>query len=170
MCPEMEGHRFWTRVIFVSWTVQRLSAEGGKAKTALLETAPKSEYSRWEIPLPPAALELLGKLCHEGEYVFGKDKPMEPRTLQNHFKRLLEKAGLEHMNFHVLRHTFATNCIEGGADIKSLSEILGHSDVRISLNRYVHPSMDNKWRCLESLSQLYGQIQGQGKGTGKGLT
>ncbi len=152
---------FGNRMVSVNQTVQRLYREGGKTKTVLLETEPKSEYSRREIPLPVMILELFEKIRHEGNYVFGKDKPMEPRTLQNHFKRLLKKAGLKHKNFHALRHTFATNCIESGADIKSLSEILGHSDVQISLNRYVHPSMDSKRKYLDGLSRFYGQIQGQ---------
>ena len=152
---------FGNRMVSVNQTVQRLYREGGKTKTVLLETEPKSEYSRREIPLPVMILELFTKIRHEGNYVFGKDKPMEPRTLQNHFKRLLKKAGLKHKNFHALRHTFATNCIESGADIKSLSEILGHSDVQISLNRYVHPSMDSKRKYLDGLSRFYGQIQGQ---------
>ncbi len=159
---------FGNRMVSVNQTVQRLYREGGKTKTALLETTPKSEYSRREIPLPVIILELFEKIRHEGNYVFGKDKPMEPRTLQNHFKRLLKKAGLKHKNFHALRHTFATNCIESGADIKSLSEILGHSDVQISLNRYVHPSMDSKRKYLDGLSRFYGQIQGQTQGQGNG--
>ena len=159
---------FGNRMVSVNQTVQRLYREGGKTKTVLLETEPKSEYSRREIPLPVMILELFEKIRHEGNYVFGKDKPMEPRTLQNHFKRLLKKAGLKHKNFHALRHTFATNCIESGADIKSLSEILGHSDVQISLNRYVHPSMDSKRKYLDGLSRFYGQIQGQTQGQGDG--
>ncbi len=159
---------FGNRMVSVNQTVQRLYREGGKTKTVLLETEPKSEYSRREIPLPVMILELFTKIRHEGNYVFGKDKPMEPRTLQNHFKRLLKKAGLKHKNFHALRHTFATNCIESGADIKSLSEILGHSDVQISLNRYVHPSMDSKRKYLDGLSRFYGQIQGQTQGQGNG--
>ena len=159
---------FGNRMVSVNQTVQRLYREGGKTKTVLLETEPKSEYSRREIPLPVMILELFEKIRHEGNYVFGKDKPMEPRTLQNHFKRLLKKAGLKHKNFHALRHTFATNCIESGADIKSLSEILGHSDVQISLNRYVHPSMDSKRKYLDGLSRFYGQIQGQTQGQGNG--
>lgn len=86
---------------------------------------------------------------------------MDPRTMQNHFKRLLQSAGLPDRNFHILRHTFATNCIEGGTDVKSLSEILGHSDVQITLNRYVHPSMDTKRKYMDVLSLFYGQIYGQ---------
>ena len=61
----------------------------------------------------------------------------------------------------MLRHTFATNCIENGADVKSVSEILGHSNVTITLNKYVHPTMDTKRNHLNSLSAVYGQIMGQ---------
>ncbi len=81
--------------------------------------------------------------------------------MQNQFKKLLDTAGLKYKNFHILRHTFATNCVEGGMDVKSLSELLGHSNVQISLNRYVHPSMDSKRKHLEGLSSFYGQIYGQ---------
>ncbi len=108
---------------------------------------------------PVAALLL--QFQNGGEYVFGKDKPLEPRTMQNHFKKILKEAGLPDRNFHILRHTFATNCVEKGTDVKSLSEMLGHSDVRITLNRYVHPSMDAKRRYLETLDGFYGQIYGQ---------
>lgn len=98
---------------------------------------------------------------HQDKYVFGGKKPVEPRTMQNHFKKILKEAGLEERNFHILRHTFATNCIEGGTDVKSLSELLGHSDVQITLNRYVHPTLDSKRKHLDVLSLFYGQIHGQ---------
>lgn len=80
---------------------------------------------------------------------------MEPRTYQYKFKGYLEEAGIPHTNFHILRHTFATNCINSGADVKSVSEILGHSDVKITLNRYVHPPMDIKRGYLEQLVSQY---------------
>lgn len=64
-------------------------------------------------------------------------------------------------NFHTLRHTFATNCIDSGMDIKSLSEILGHSNVQITLDRYVHPSMDTKRKYIDALSADYGQLYGK---------
>lgn len=147
-------------MLTVSRTVQRLPVEGRKTKTTLMETEPKSEYSKRDIPLSVAVLGLLGCFRHEREYVFGGDKPMEPRTMQYHFKKILGEAGLQDKNFHILRHTFATNCIENGTDVKSLSEILGHSDVQITLNRYVHPTMDTKRKHLDKLSVFYGQIYG----------
>lgn len=151
---------FENRLVMVNRTVQRLAVEGQKSRTMLLEVDPKSEYSRREIPLPGSVLELL-QISGNKEYIFGGDKPLDPRTMQYRFKRFLKKAGIPERNFHILRHTFATNCIEGGADVKSLSEILGHSDVKITLNRYVHPSMDTKRRQMEMLSGFYGQIYGQ---------
>lgn len=149
------------QILIVKRTVQRIYAEGNKTKTILLVTEPKSECSRREIPLPDIILKQLFEFQNGKEYVFGGDKPMEPRTLQYHFKKILKEADLTDKNFHILRHTFATNCIEGGTDVKSLSEMLGHSDVQITLNRYVHPTMDTKRRHLDVLSLFYGQIYGQ---------
>ena len=64
-------------------------------------------------------------------------------------------------NFHILRHTFATNCVSSGMDIKCLSEILGHSDVKITLNRYVHPTAETKRQHMNSVSAIYGRFVGQ---------
>ncbi len=152
---------FENQMVIVSRTVQRLYVEGYATKTVLLETLPKSDHSRREIPLVSAVLEQLWHFRHEKEYIFGGDKALEPRTMQNYFRKMLQESGVEYKNFHTLRHTFSTNCIEGGTDVKSLSEVLGHSDVQITLNRYVHPSMDTKRRHLDTLSAFYGQIHGQ---------
>lgn len=152
---------FENKILTVNRTVQRLYSEGGETKTILTETAPKSEHSRREIPLSATVLELFIKFRSDKEYIFGGDKPMEPRRMQYHFKKILKEAGVPDTNFHILRHTFSTNCIEDGIDVKSLSEMLGHSDVQITLNRYVHPSMEAKRRYMDSLSAFYGQIYGQ---------
>lgn len=76
---------------------------------------------------------------------------IEPRNYQNIFKRILKASKVKEYNFHVLRHTFATNCIKVGMDIKSLSEILGHASVDVTLNRYVHSSYEMKKKFLEKL-------------------
>ena len=70
------------------------------------------------------------------------------------FKRILKASKVKEYNFHVLRHTFATNCIKVGMDIKSLSEILGHASVDVTLNRYVHSSYEMKKKFLEKLYQI----------------
>lgn len=152
---------FKNRLIYVRRTVQRIPVNDAKTKTQLIETAPKSEHSKREIPISSMVWELLGKLNHKKPYLFGGDKPMEPRTLQYRFKKLLKESEVSDKNFHILRHTFATNCMEEGADAKSLSELLGHSDVQITLNRYVHPSLASKRKQLERLMKIYGQIYGQ---------
>ena len=149
---------FENKLLTINRTVQRLYTDGYRTKTTLMEAAPKSEYSRREIPLSNAALGLLINFKHDKNYVFGRNRPVEPRTMQNHFKKILTEAELSDKNFHILRHTFSTNCIEGGADVKSLSEMLGHSDVQTTLNRYVHPTMEAKRRHVDSLSVFYGRI------------
>lgn len=149
-------------LLHVSRTVQRIESREGPTKTMLLETSPKSDFSKRAIPISDTLLSLLSKFRQEGqEYVLQNHKPMEPRTYQNHFKKYLEKINAPDYNFHILRHTFATNCIDSGMDIKSLSEILGHSNVQITLNRYVHPSMDTKRKYINALSADYGQLCGQ---------
>lgn len=149
------------KTLHINRTVQRLKVfESGK-KTKLIESVPKSACSRREIPLSDEMFLLLKPHWNEGKYVLGKNEPMDPRTLQYRFKKYLREAGVEEKNFHVLRHTFATNCIDSGADIKCVSELLGHADVQITLNRYVHPSMDKKRNSINSLFSIYGQFMGQ---------
>lgn len=150
------------KMLCVNSTVQRITVEGQEKKTALLEGPPKSSFSKREIPLSEALAKLLAQYYSDTDkYVLNKSKPMEPRTYQNKFHRYLMQAGVRKANFHALRHTFATNCIDGGADVKSLSEILGHSDVKITLNRYVHPTVEIKRRHMNALASIYGQLVGQ---------
>lgn len=149
-------------LLHVNRTVQRIESKEGPTKTALLETPPKSAFSKREIPMSDILLTLLTRFQQDDqEYVLKSSKPMEPRTYQNHFKKYLEQINAPSYNFHILRHTFATNCIDSGMDVKSLSEILGHSNVQITLNRYVHPSMDTKRKYINALSADYGHICGQ---------
>ncbi|MCI8560273.1 MAG: site-specific integrase [Dorea sp.] len=150
------------KIMCVNTTVQRIPVEGEVTKTVLLEGKPKSTCSKREIPLSDELTELIYVYyTNAGEYVINKNTPMEPRTYQNKFQRYLRLAGVRKTNFHTLRHTFATNCVNGGVDIKSLSEILGHSDVKITLNRYVHPTVEIKRRHMNSLAAIYGQFLGQ---------
>ena len=81
----------------------------------------------------------------------GSAKVIEPRTLQRRFKSILKKADLPLVNYHSLRHMFATNCIRAGFDVKTLSAILGHSSVETTLNRYVHSSFERKVECMNLL-------------------
>lgn len=148
------------KLLYVNRTVQRIAVDAHSTKTMLLEGAPKSMFSKREIPLPDSIIPYLSAFIREKGYVISEKGPTEPRTYQYRFQRLLAKAGVEKHNFHIIRHTFATNCINSGADIKSLSEILGHSNVNITLNRYVHPTIDTKRKHLNNLSELYNRYAG----------
>lgn len=152
---------FAGRTLAVNRTVQRIANPDHVTKTVLLESDPKSENSRRTIPLTPELLEILARFKGEQPYVFGGEKPLEPRTMQYHFKKILDEARIEGRTFHTLRHTFATNCVENGMDVKSLCELLGHSDVKTTLNLYVHPTMDSKRKQIGALSGFYGQICGR---------
>lgn len=152
---------FQNRLLTVERTVQRIAIEGYSTRMPLLETAPKSESSRRVIPLTEEMLALLIPLKKDSPYVFGDGRPLEPRTMQYRFKKILREAGIDNRKFHILRHTFATNCVENRMDVKALSELLGHSDVKLTLNRYVHPTMDSKRKQMGALADFYGQIYGQ---------
>lgn len=150
------------KILYVNTTVQRIAVDGYHSKTMLMEGEPKSIFSKREIPLSEEMIKLLELYySSNNKYVLCNDRPMEPRTYQNKFQKYLKMAKIEKKNFHVLRHTFATNCVNSGMDIKSLSEILGHSDVKITLNRYVHPTIETKRQHMNSLSIIYGQYLGQ---------
>lgn len=152
---------FQCKIIHINRTVQRVRADQENEKSFLYEGAPKTPCSVREIPIPEFLFPFLLKYKDRGTYVLNGASPMEPRTYQYKFHSYLDKALVQQSNFHVLRHTFATNCISNGADVKSVSEILGHSSVNITLNKYVHPSMGTKRNILDSLSSINGQNSGQ---------
>ena len=149
---------FEEKLIFVRRTMQRLqNAQDSERKTRICISAPKSPSSIRQIPIPDGLLELLRNNSGDknGYILTGKaDTFMEPRTMQRRFKKVLKAAGIEEVNYHVLRHTFATRCVELNFDVKSLSEILGHATVNITMNRYVHPSMEYKRQNMQRLSEL----------------
>ena len=137
--------------------MQRLQNEdtNGLYKTKIIVTEPKSSAAIRIIPLPDFVIETIKSFCGSANtYVLSGEckSVIEPRTMQNRFKSYLNKAQINDANFHCLRHTFATRCIEAGFDVKTLSEILGHSSVKITLDRYVHSSMQLKRRNMDKLS------------------
>ncbi len=134
--------------------IQDNFSANASAKTKVLITSPKSEDSIRTIPLSSCLIEIIEKLSKgDDAYILtgSAEKFTEPRNMQYYFKTVLKKCGMRDVNFHALRHTFATRCIENGFEIRSLSEILGHSNVRITLERYVHSSMELKRINMEKL-------------------
>lgn len=147
------------KIISVGSTMQRLQNVGADAvkKTKVMIGAPKSDTSLRKIPMT----DFITDLCSRFEektgcaYVLtGTEHYMEPRTLQYRIKKYTKECGLEDVHAHTLRHTFATRAVEVGFEIKSLSEILGHASTTITLNRYVHSSMELKRTNMDKLAVI----------------
>lgn len=146
------------KTIHISKTLQRIQNHNGETtKTRIVITSPKSTCSIRIIPIPENLVTLLVRYqtVSTGFFMTNSEcKFIEPRTMQNHFKAVLKECSIAPANYHALRHTFATRCIELGFDIKSLSEILGHASVNITMNRYVHPTLTLKKENMDRLSAL----------------
>ena len=150
-------------VLYIGKTMQRISClEPGETKTKVVCSEPKTECSKRKIPLTKALCNLLAPYVQTGTYLLTgeAEKYCEPRNLQYHFHKVLKSCDIENVSFHTLRHTFATRALEMEVDIKSLSCVLGHASVAITLNRYVHPS-------LQSLRKQMEKIDGFFQGTGE---
>ncbi len=145
-----------SKVISINKTLQRLPNTNPEAntKTTLFTSEPKSGSGNRIIPIPEFLYTIILPFRKQDEMnvISTEKKPLiEPRTMQNYFKKYLAESNISDANFHSLRHTFATRCIEVGFDIKTLSEILGHSSVKITLDRYVHSSLNLKKLNMQKL-------------------
>lgn len=122
-------------------------------KTIVIISTPKSASSFREIPIPDFMMEVLKRHKDSGGIYLltGKTSCMEPRTVQRKFHTILDICGIPSINIHSLRHAFATRCTEIGFDSKTLSEILGHSSAKITMDIYVHSSMQQKRNCINQL-------------------
>lgn len=146
------------RVIHVRYTMQRIKDihnDSGR-KTKIIITEPKSETSVRDIPLTEYSASFFQKLYSDNPAAFvltgESTKYIEPRILQDKLKKYAKECNLEGIHFHTLRHTFATRCVEVDFEIKSLSEVLGHSSPTITLQRYVHSSIEFKRTNMNILS------------------
>jgi integrase len=148
---------FERKTITVRRTIQRIKSENPGQKTEIVALSPKSQSSYRIIPFPDFIAKLLKSTTVSGYIISGTDKPIEPRTLQYRFKRLLTLSGIRGVNFHTTRHTFAARALERGFDVKTLSEIMGHSSAAVTLNKYAHISDECKRRHMESLIGVFDQ-------------
>lgn len=149
------GHRSKRkRAAYQKNTPENKNPDNGTPKTIVTITEPKSRKSVRDIPLPTALLPALRRGQRDNEYYFltASSNHTEPRSLTFKYKKCLGELGVRYRNFHCLRHTFATKCVRAGVDIKTLSELLGHSSVQITLDRYVHSDMETKRVQIEKLS------------------
>ncbi len=140
-------------VIYINKTLQRLQ-QSNNTHTELVIGEPKSSSSIRKIPLPIYISEIVEDFRMNDECNFMNrlyHPVIEPRVLQYQFKKQLKICNIKEANFHALRHTFATRCIEANVDVKTLSELLGHSDVSVTLNKYVHSSFEQKQLSINKL-------------------
>lgn len=145
----------------IRYTLQRIpnldydKKDVSSKKTKIIITPPKSSCSNRDIPLPVFLLDRMKRSLPSSRQAFfltgSCEEYVEPRTMNNYFKRILRQCGIPETNYHTLRHTFATRCIELNFDVKTLSEILGHSNVNITLNRYVHITLEQKRKNMDML-------------------
>lgn len=148
--------------ITVSRTIERIYIiEGEKKHTELIINTPKTKNSCREIPMSKELLAMikpLKKVVNEDFYVLTNDeRPTEPRTYRNYYNGLMVKLDIPKLKYHGLRHSFATRCIEAGCDYKTVSVLLGHSNISTTLDLYVHPNMEQKKRCISKMFKSLGK-------------
>ncbi len=137
-------------------TVERITdlCESTPQKTKVIISEPKTINAVRTIPIPSYLLNYLSRFSFPGEHYIlsNAPHPMEPHQFYMKYKALLSSCGIPPYTFHALRHTFATKCMEQGFDVKALSEILGHSNIRTTLSLYVHPTLEQKRCQMERLN------------------
>ena len=142
----------------INKTIQRVYIKDkDKNISKVIITTPKTKNANREIPINKDFLEILKKIKSDKKnYILtGNEKYIEPRTYRKYFNKVLDELKIKHFNFHSLRHTFATNCISLGVDYKTVSELLGHANVNITLNLYVHPRYSQKKKCIDLICKVF---------------
>lgn len=149
---------FSNKSLIIKRTIQRIKNTNSnvKNKTVLMESTPKSETSKRIIPIPNFIIDILKDFQQKDNYFIlsNSEKLYDPRYFESFYSRTLKKCNIKNNKFHTLRHTFATQSIESKMDIKTLSEILGHSSVEITLKLYVHPTYEMKKTSIENLVEF----------------
>ena len=143
-------------LIRITRTIQRIYMKDGTSyRTEVIIGSAKTMSS---IRVIPIARELKSMLRSLNRQLDGKNyvltnsrRPLEPRTYRNYYNRLMQNLHMPKLKFHCLRHSFATRCIESHCDYKTVSALLGHSNISTTLNLYVHPDMEQKQRCVEQM-------------------
>ena len=149
---------FKKNCLTINKTIQRVYIKDkDKNISKIIITTPKTKNANREIPINKDFLEILKKVKSEKKnYILtGNEKYIEPRTYRKYFNKILDELKIKHFNFHSLRHTFATNCISLGVDYKTVSELLGHANVNITLNLYVHPRYSQKKKCIDLVCKVF---------------
>jgi len=143
-------------VLHISRTLQRIKNldKHAKSKTNISIDTPKSHASIRDIPIPKFIMKLyqtLPNIKPDSYLLTNSEKFIEPRNIERRYKTILKKARIKTKTFHILRHTFATEWVRLGFDHKTLSEILGHNSVKITLDRYVHSDIMKTRKYMDRL-------------------
>ena len=143
-------------IISIKRTIERsYIIDGEKRHTELIINTPKTKNSIREIPITKELIRILKplkKIVNGNYYILtNEEKPTEPRTYRNYYKKLMKDLNIPELKFHGLRHSFATRCIESNCDYKTVSVILGHSNISTTLDLYVHPNMEQKKKCIDRM-------------------
>ena len=143
-------------VVSISKTIERIYIIDSEVKhTELIVSSPKTQNSHRDIPLSKTLLQMLRplkRIVNDKFFIItNEEKPTEPRTFRNYYKTVLRTLNIPPLKFHGLRHSFATRCIESNCDYKTVSVILGHSDISTTLNLYVHPNNEQKKKCIDKM-------------------
>ena len=149
---------FKKNIINVSKTLQRVYIKAkNNNESKIIITTPKTRNANRIIPINSVFATIKKQIkTKNNDYLLScTEKFIEPRTYRKYFDRMLKKNKIDHINFHSLRHTFATNCIRLGVDYKTVSELLGHSTVNITLNLYVHPQLAQKKKCIDLICKEF---------------
>lgn len=160
---------FTNKLLKIRKTLQRLrTLDESDTKTKIYIDTPKSQASIRDIPLTDSMIDALIKhkenmsskcglsIVASNQYVITQkiNSPVEPKTMQDYFKATVEYSGITKANFHSLRHTFATRALEAGIDFKTLSVLLGHSDINVTMNRYAHVLDDIKRKAMNEITSV----------------
>lgn len=156
--------RWESGTIAVRRSAQRVRAEESAcraARTRLVAGLPKTARSQRLLPVPAFLLERLSAFRQtacgaQTDFIFGRERPAEPRTVQRRFCKRMREMGVQGVHFHTLRHSFATRLLELGADVKTVSVLLGHSTARITLDFYAHSLPEDQRTAVERLAACAG--------------
>ena len=149
---------FKNNKLVISKTIQRIYIKDKEKNISkVIISTPKTINANREIPINKDFVDILKQIrSNQENYILSNDyKYIEPRTYRKYFNKVLKQLKIKQFNFHSLRHTFATNCISLGCDYKTVSELLGHANVNITLNLYVHPRYSQKKKCIDLISKVF---------------
>ena len=146
---------FKSKIIHIHKTIQRIHED---STSYIHISSPKTFSSIRKIPICDLLLKVMNEMKAKDEYyvLSNRPTPIEPRNYRHFYDAFNKSLSINKINFHGLRHTFASMCIEAGIDFKTVSELLGHSSIAITMNTYVHLSFDHKKKCLEKLVKFIG--------------